>query len=192
MGGPYTVGLAGYGLGLGQQPNPADDQNRAALWQDAIAAANGSSVTLAGDTVFYPSMVDASPIETVGDNTSFHTQVVRAIAAQVEAVGGKAAMEVPLNPVWGGPGPRVDLLYQLPDHPPTFLDVKTGDRPRDTPLQEQYYPLIPVGGHLISNDPRITQFGLTPGAPLPPMRFEYFTQRDANSPVQVDPHQPRQ
>jgi len=120
-------------------------------------------------------------VEEVGDNTSFHSAVVNKIATDARAAGAAVVTEVPLRPVNGGPGPRVDLVMQLPGQPLTFMDVKTGERPRNTPLQEVWYQTIPVGGHLTSDDPRIRQFGLTPGEPFPPSQFEYWVQKDASS-----------
>ena len=130
-------------------------------------------------------------VEEVGDNTSFHSAVVNKIATDARAAGATVATEVPLRPVNGGSGPRVDLMMQLPGQPLTFMDVKTGERPRSTPLQEAWYQTIPVGGHLTTDDPRIRQFGLTPGAPFPPAQFEYWVQKDANSDPLVGIWRPR-
>jgi len=140
--------------GLGSQPSDGTLEDLAAGWQDAMQGAgmdvNGGALMdrdrPASNAVYQPNGVSAPTLENVGDNTSFHSQVVRATAAQVQAEGGKAIMEVPLTPLKGGPGPRIDLVYQMPGMPPVFVDVKTGDRPRNTPLQEKYYPLFSLAG----------------------------------------------
>ncbi len=118
--------------GLGSQPSDGMLEDLAAGWQDAMQAAgmdaNGDAVMDRGgpasNAVCQPGGVNAPTLENVGDNTSFHSQVVRATAAQVQAEGGKAIMEVTLTPLKGGPGPRIDLIYQMPGMPPNFVDVK--------------------------------------------------------------------
>ncbi len=52
---------------------------------------------------------------------------------------------------------------------PYFIEVKTGGDPKFTINQDQVYPLICLGGHATSFDTRISQLGLTPGAPFPPL-----------------------
>ena len=54
---------------------------------------------------------------------------------------------------------------------PYFLEMKTGNDPKFTPNQVLVYRLICLGGHATSLDTRISQLGLTPGVPFPPMRI---------------------
>jgi hypothetical protein len=49
------------------------------------------------------------------------------------------------------------------------IEVKTGDDPPLTPMQRAYIPVLQVGGHIYSTDPRLAQLGLAPGVPFPPM-----------------------
>jgi hypothetical protein len=73
-----------------------------------------------------------------------------------------------------GPDGRVqgylDLLIHEPGQAVEAYEVKTGANPTFTSQQMRYIPMLQVGGHVYSTDPRIADLGLTPGVPFPPMR----------------------
>lgn len=54
---------------------------------------------------------------------------------------------------------------------PYLIEVKTGTDPEFTANQKQVYPLICIGGHATSFDTRITELGLIPGVPFPPLKI---------------------
>lgn len=68
-------------------------------------------------------------------------------------------------------GGRPDIIVNDPSLglPWTVFEIKTGDDPTFTPAQAAYYPLLQLGGHIYSWDPRIRSLGLTPGVTFPPM-----------------------
>src|SRR5262249_50516682 len=51
----------------------------------------------------------------------------------------------------------------------TVVEVKTGKEALLTPNQAIYFPVLMLGGHIYSTDPRISQLGLVPGVPFPPL-----------------------
>jgi hypothetical protein len=63
-----------------------------------------------------------------------------------------------------------DVLIHEPGQPVEAYEVKTGANPTFTSQQMRYIPMLQVGGHVYSTDPRITDLGLTSGVPFPPMR----------------------
>ncbi len=73
-----------------------------------------------------------------------------------------------------GPDGRVqgypDVLIHEPGQAIEAYEVKTGANPTFTSQQMRYIPMLQVGGHVYSTDPRIADLGLTPGVPFPPMR----------------------
>ena len=73
-----------------------------------------------------------------------------------------------------GPDGRVqgypDALIHEPGQPVEAFEIKTGANPTFTPQQRRYIPMLQLGGHIYSNDPRIEALGLKPGVPFPPMR----------------------
>ena len=71
----------------------------------------------------------------------------------------------PNNSVVGYP----DMIADIPGEGLTVIEVKTGVNPTLTPNQAIYLPVIEVGAHIYSDDPRISQLGLTPGVPFPPI-----------------------
>ncbi|HEX3970438.1 MAG TPA: hypothetical protein VHX19_03895 [Stellaceae bacterium] len=74
-----------------------------------------------------------------------------------------------------GPDARVigypDIIVNDPriGLPWTAFEIKTGSDPTYTRAQAMYYPLLQLGGHVYSTDPRIASLGLVPGVPFPPM-----------------------
>jgi hypothetical protein len=74
----------------------------------------------------------------------------------------------------------INMIMAIPDGAslpkdrmlPYFIEVKTGNDPEFTFNQDQVYPLICQGGHATSFDTRISQLGLVPGAPFPPLDIQ--------------------
>ena len=62
-----------------------------------------------------------------------------------------------------------DIIVDVPSQGLTVVEVKTGEDPPLTLNQSAYLPLIQLGGHIYSTDPRVAQAGLVPGMPFPPM-----------------------
>ena len=101
----------------------------------------------------------------------YHDVVVDDFLNGLKAVGSTVLKNVPVLGVNG--------VIAIPDgasNPkasatPYFLEMKTGNDPKFKPNQLLVYRLICLGGHATSVDPRITQLGLIPGVPFPPMRI---------------------
>lgn len=105
-------------------------------------------------------------------SNGFHEAVVQHWAA-VLRTNGAIVVEHPAIRIVGPNGTVIgypDLLIRAPGQPPEILEIKTGQDPPLTPNQALYIPMLQLGGHIYSNDPRVSQLGLTPGIPFPPMR----------------------
>ena len=130
--------------------NPAEPRDRIGWWTTQADSAT-------------------SPITEVQYRGHFHNLVVDDLIRGLNAHGGNAIAHVEVSGING--------VVAIPDgaslpsgwKTPYFIEVKTGDDPSFTPNQMQVYPLICMGGHATSFDPRISDIGLKPGAPLPPM-----------------------
>jgi hypothetical protein len=100
-----------------------------------------------------------------------HGALVDAFMALFRKQGFPAAKEVPISLVGSaGVFGRLDILAKLPICIAVCaFEMKTGIDPTFTENQRVYIPLLPLGGHVYSTDPRIGELGLLPGLPFPPM-----------------------
>lgn len=109
-------------------------------------------------------------IEDIDFSNGFHDHFVEYWKKEVLASGGKVITNITLTSISGAFTARADMLVIPREQTrPFFVEVKTGESSTFTPMQSALYPLLQVGGHVRSRDFRIAQFGLIPGAPLPPM-----------------------
>ncbi len=114
---------------------------------------------------------DPSAVTEVDFSEGFHDEVVDAWVKAFNDGGTPAVKAVGLRMV-GTDGSIIgypDILIRAPGLPVEAIEVKTGTAPTFTPNQVWYIPMLQVGNHLYSNDPRIGRLGLEPGQPLPPM-----------------------
>ena len=97
-----------------------------------------------------------------------------------------------------GPDPSIigypDIIVNDPrlGLPWTVFEIKTGNDPTYTPAQARYYPLLQIGGHVYSTDPRIASIGLVPDVPFPPMFVMTVHARGPNLPYDYIPVPPPQ
>jgi len=70
------------------------------------------------------------------------------------------------------------------------FEVKTGANPPLTENQRRYIPMMQIGGHIYSIDPRIKDLGLVPGVPFPPMTVYIIHARGPNQPYDIWPVPP--
>ena len=61
------------------------------------------------------------------------------------------------------------MIVNTPDEGLKVIGVKTGTDPPFTYPQMACIPVLQLGGHIYSTDPRITSLGLEPGKPFPAM-----------------------
>ncbi len=66
---------------------------------------------------------------------------------------------------------------------PYFREIKTGNDPKFTPNQLLVSHLICMGGHATSFDTRISQLGLTPGLPFPPLPIMLVVTSGPGQPI---------
>jgi hypothetical protein len=101
----------------------------------------------------------------------FHDAVVAGWIAYLQSIGCVVVQEPALRII--GPNGSVigypDILFRAPDGTLVMIEVKTGIDPPLTANQAAYIPLLQIGGHVYSTDPRMSQLGLTPGEPIPPV-----------------------
>jgi hypothetical protein len=138
-------------------------------WEDEprVPAGNpdGGQWTSEGDDA------DPSAVTEVDFSEGFHDEVVDAWVKAFNDSGTPAVKAVGLRMV-GSDGSIIgypDILIRAPGLPVEAIEVKTGAAPTFTPNQVWYLPMLQVGNHLYTNDPRIEKLGLQPGQPLPPM-----------------------
>jgi hypothetical protein len=114
---------------------------------------------------------NASAIAPIADfSGGFHDAVVDVWIAALNAAGTRAIKAPAIRMI--GSGAVVgfpDIIAKPLGLPPEVLEVKTGQFPTLTLNQAFYIPMLQLGGHIYSTDPRITQVELTPGAPFGPM-----------------------
>jgi hypothetical protein len=118
----------------------------------------------------------------------FHDAVVDDLLKAFAAAGVPAVKEPAIRLI--GPNTDVvgypDILIHAPGQPVEAIDVKTGNLPTLTPNQAFYIPMLQIGGHIYSTDPRMVQLGLTPGEPFPPMPFWIIYVRGPGQPYTVN------
>ena len=111
------------------------------------------------------------PIPVADFSGGFHDVVVKAWIEHFRK-NGIAAVESPALR-FIGPNDAVigypDMIVRLPGIGLAVIEVKTGNDPPLTPQQAGYIPMLQIGGHIYSRDARVTDLGLAPGVPLPPL-----------------------
>jgi len=106
-------------------------------------------------------------------NGEYHDQVVRDLANHFKEKGLSVETSVPFTSIDGKTTAIADLVVKDPvTGEMHIVEVKTGENPSFTPSQQKNYVLAQIGGHIYSNSEKIRTFGLTPGAPLPPIRVD--------------------
>lgn len=122
----------------------------------------------AGSDTFDPGAI----IPVADFSGGFHDDVVRAWLDAWQEKGIPAVASPAIRFI--GPDGRVqgfpDVLIHEPGQAVEAYEIKTGADPTFTPQQMRYIPMLQLGGHVYSNDPRIAALGLTPGSPFPSMR----------------------
>ena len=104
-----------------------------------------------------------------GANSEYHDYLVEHLAQIARDSGGQAVTHVTLNAVTGDTA-IADLIVKPKGWPlPFILEVKTGNDPTFTRQQAIVYPLAMIGGHVTSSKKDVTQLGLVPGLPFPPL-----------------------
>jgi len=131
--------------------------------------------------------VDAtSPVE-IDFSDGFHDAVVDVWVAFFREKGIPVLKAPAIQVV--GPNKSIigfpDMFIHEPGYPVEAIEVKTGLNPTLTPNQAWYYPLLQLGGHIYSTDPRITALGLQPGVPFPPMPVYILYAPGPNLPYQM-------
>ena len=123
------------------------------------------------------------PVVDVQYRGYFHDVVVDDLLKGLEAAGSTVLKNIRVLGING--------VLAIPDGAsrpkgltlPYFIEVKTGEDPPFTRNQQQVYPLICLGGHATSFDPRIRQLGLVPGVPFPPLRVLVVYTRGPGLPM---------
>ncbi|HEV2546310.1 MAG TPA: hypothetical protein VGU20_03150 [Stellaceae bacterium] len=78
-----------------------------------------------------------------------------------------------------------DMMVKLPGTLGlTVIEVKTGGDPPPTPNQAAYIPVLQIGGHIYSTDSSITNLGLVPGVPFPPLPVVILYAPGPNQPYE--------
>jgi hypothetical protein len=117
---------------------------------------------------FAPANGESAQITNVGYRGDFHDFFVNYLVDLQKIGAGLAVKSVPLTTVTGLTCIS-DALMKPPGKPVFILEVKTGKDPTFTFNQTLCYPYAVMGNHVTSFDPRVTQLGLVPGLPFPPM-----------------------
>ncbi len=132
------------------------------------------------------------PVPVVDFSDGFHDAVVDAWAEALRKAG-VPAVKNPAVRVIGSDTSVVgypDILVPGPGQPVEAFEVKTGMNPPLTKNQQWYIPLLQIGGHVYSMDPRIQDLGLAPGVPFPPMNVYVIYAPGPNRPYKVWPLPP--
>ena len=77
------------------------------------------------------------------------------------------------------------MIVNFPGMGLAVVEVKTGGDPILTPRQAMYLPMMEIGGHIYSTDPRIAQLGLAPGVPFPPLPVVILHAPGPNQPYRA-------
>ncbi len=125
-------------------------------------------------------------VTVVAYNGRYHDQVVQDETDALRNAGVQVVNELPICLV-ASVCARADIFGRDPKTGKLFIvEVKTGQNPKFTPNQLAVYPHLDEGGLVNSLDPRLSQFGLTPGAPLPSISgILYYMTGPGASPVVV-------
>jgi hypothetical protein len=98
----------------------------------------------------------------------YQDKVVKAFTDYLKSEGGNAITLVPFDAI-NGMTAIADIVASLPGTTAFVLEVKIGENASFTPAQRIVYPMLQVGGHVSSADPRLASVGLTPAVRLPPL-----------------------
>lgn len=98
----------------------------------------------------------------------YHDEVVEGFRNYLIAKGGKVITAVPLTAIDGWTA-VADMIVKMPETTPFVIEVKTGENPQFTDSQRRVYPMVQIGGHVLSPKATLTELGLTPGKLLPPL-----------------------
>jgi hypothetical protein len=135
-------------------------------WEDEprVPAGNpdGGQWTSEGDDA------DPSAVTEVDFSEGFHDEVVDAWVKAFNDSGTPAVKAVGLRMV-GTDGSIIgypDILLRAPSLPVEAIEVKTGVAPTFTANQVWYLPMLQLGNHLYTNDPRIGKLRIAAGSAL--------------------------
>ncbi len=124
----------------------------------------------------------------VAYNGKFHDVVRDYIADAFRHAGVPVETEMPLSTIESKVTAYADVLAAGPRL--QLIEVKTGKDPGFTPNQRYVYEMAGVPEHVFSADARIINLGYPVGEPLPAMDVTVATQRDASSPLVLQPLSP--
>ncbi len=127
-----------------------------------------------------------APIPVVDFSDGLHDAVVDAWMAEFQRYGYPAVKELAIRlvgatEVFG----RLDVLTKAPFCGVCALEMKTGVDPPITENQQVYIPLLQLGGHVYSTDPRVSEVGLFPGLPFPPMAVYIIWQKPGETQYKI-------
>ena len=165
--------------------NPDQPRDERGRWTDeGDAAASGATAPQGGLAQLWLSSLSSAPGSSHGSTSGsvtdagyqgyYHDYLVQHLLVQHLAQvtrdhGGQAITSVPMVAVTGDTA-IADLIVKPRGWPsPFILEVKTGNDPTFTLKQARVYPLAMIGGHVTSRKADVTQVGLVPGAPFPPL-----------------------
>ncbi len=109
----------------------------------------------------------SATIEDVAYPGDFHDFIVSHELEQYEKAGANCVSEVQVQ--FAGHLARLDILCRSKFGLLLAVEVKTGTDPDFTDPQKIVYPHLVAGSGVISPDPKISNVGWPPGAPLPPI-----------------------
>jgi hypothetical protein len=130
---------------------------------------------------------DLPAVSPVDFSDGLHDAVVDAWMAYFQEKGIPAVNEPgirfigPNNSIIGYP----DMIVNMPGKGLVVIEVKTGSDPILTPNQAAYLPMLQIGGHIYSNDPRTSQLGIPPGVPFPPLHVVILYAPGPNQPYKA-------
>lgn len=108
--------------------------------------------------------------------SDYHNFVLDDLLKSLRSVGSITIKEVRITSITGVTA-RADALVRPQNSDPYLIEVKTGFDPPLTDKQWAVYPLACLGNHAFSPDAKVSEVGLSPGAPLPKMRIMlYYTE----------------
>ena len=126
----------------------------------------------AADTSESPALI---PV--IDFSAGFHEAVVNHWLGYLKSIGIPAIKEPAVrligqpDTVFGYP----DIIAIMPGTGPSVLEIKTGNEPITlTDNQIVYIPMMQVGWHIYSDDPRVSELGWQPGVPFPPLRIFFI------------------
>jgi hypothetical protein len=117
-----------------------------------------------------------APIPVIDFSGGFHEAVVNHWMTYLKSNGVPAIKEPAVHMI-GLPEDILgypDIIAIMPGTGLSVLEIKTGGEPTLTLNQTIYLPMMQLGQHVYSNDPRVTELAWEPGVPFPSMRVFFI------------------